>query len=175
MINPRLLLKHIIRPVLAGMEEFDPGISRSPVDFFLLGTAVQETMLRTRAQYGNGPAKSLWQIEPATANDVFDRYIIKRPGLHHYISNLSTFNRAVMEEIEVNDFFACAVARCIYRYRPGWVDSPLSSWDLAVWWKNRYNTVAGKGNPKSFEFLYNRHVLPIVEEELDSGNLEAKR
>ena len=58
---------NIIRPVLLVIG----GESRA-AENLILGTALQESNLRYLRQLGDGPARGVYQMEPATHDDIWD-------------------------------------------------------------------------------------------------------
>ena len=64
-MNPTQFLKYVITPTLADLDMYSPAAA-----MLLLGTAVTESNLEYLRQLPDGPALSVYQIEPATARDV---------------------------------------------------------------------------------------------------------
>lgn len=119
----------------------------------MVGTALVESGLKYRRQVGGGPARGLFQIEPATFHDVYRRYLPRRTGLLCRVNGLLRPNREPLEQLADNDRFACAIARLKYWMCP----LPLPDADdapaLAAYWLRHYNA-GGKGTVEKFLAAY---------------------
>jgi hypothetical protein len=145
------LLECIIRPVLQELR-----LGGSVAELLVLGTAAQESELGLRLRQAHGPAVGLYQIESATAQEIFTRYPYAiRPWLMPGFSYL--------EQLVGNPYLGTAVCRMIY-YR---VQEPLpdraSLTALGVYWKAHYNTPAGAGTVAQFIANYHRCVPGVLE------------
>lgn len=145
MINRWQFCEHIIKPTLQYMNLYSLDAEK-----LLLHTAYIESRLTFLKQVG-GPALGVYQIEPATHDDIFKNYI-----------NFRTELRDMMREIETRDFpsghqalignlyYATAIARIHYLRVP----HPLPKWDdiiaQAEYWKTFYNTPLGRGTVEKF-------------------------
>ena len=56
--------------IAADIFEGDEGKTRKQLIQYLSHTGAVESLYKTKIQYGNGPARSYWQVEPKTAMDV---------------------------------------------------------------------------------------------------------
>ncbi|MDX1428656.1 MAG: hypothetical protein R3282_00145, partial [Rhodothermales bacterium] len=74
--DARRLLIDAIRPALAALEKKGRASEE-----LLLGTAIQESLLEFRRQLGGGPARGLFQMEPATHDDCWENYLNFRRSL----------------------------------------------------------------------------------------------
>ena len=143
-----IFLNHTIRPALLSL----PALGRIPLwstaaGELLLGTAIAESDLRHRKQFPHGPARSFFQMEPDTHDDIWNNYLKYKPKLGEAIISLMTSPDAdKLLELEKNDKYACAMARAHYARvskalpKAGDVDA------MAQYWKRYYNTKGGKGN-----------------------------
>lgn len=128
-MNPSLLKSLIIEPVLHHLDWPQPR-ERALI---LCAIAIQESGLRDRRQYPNGPARSWWQIEPLTCEDC-----VKRCEPVKLFWKSLTMDGRVTDLLEYNDIAACAVAAGILRLTPGLLpavgDVP-QAWEyyLAAW------------------------------------------
>ena len=73
-ISPDQLRREVIRPALAVLD-----LHSDAAEALVLATAGVESNLTWLVQHGGGPARGLWQIEPATASDLFETYLAYRP------------------------------------------------------------------------------------------------
>jgi hypothetical protein len=109
----------------------------------VLGTALVESRARYIKQLGTGPALGIFQMEPATHDDIWDNYLSYRTDLANQIKELVRVTEA--GEMIGNLYYAAAMCRVHYRR----VRSPLpeagNALDMACYWKNHYNTALGAG------------------------------
>lgn len=131
-----IFCNHVIRPALQSINLWSPEAEE-----LLLGTAIVESDLLHRKQLGSGPARSFFQMEPITHDDIWNNFLKYKPDLARAISSLITSPDAdKLVELEKNDPYACAMARAHYAR----VTSPLPKAGdveaMAKYWKNHYNT-----------------------------------
>ncbi len=128
----------------------------------LLGTVAQESGARFLAQYPTGPALGLFQIEPATLDDLEENFLRARPELARRMGGLYAAWPERKLQLASNLIFAAAVCRLIYWRAP----DPLPAADdidgLGKYWKRFYNTAGGAGAVAEFVANYRRLVLPIL-------------
>lgn len=138
------LLSKVIVPTLTAID-LDSSAART----ILLGTCAQESRMgEYRRQIGGGPALGIFQVEPATAADTWDNYIMFRPALRKAVGILLGDGDRIAA-LEHNDIYSCAIARIIYRRAP----TPLpDSNDLdaqAAYYVRWYNR-GGKATVKEY-------------------------
>jgi len=127
----------------------------------LLGTAIQESRLTYLKQKGGGPALGLFQIEPATLNDIYYRYL-KRDDKKELLGRVQQFTTTnnILDQLVSNIPFAVLIARIRYLMSP----EPLPAYDdldsLAAYWKAHYNC-GGKGHAHEFVENYKRYALGV--------------
>lgn len=144
--TPAQLLDVVIRPALKLI-----GKHSESAEQLLLGTAIQESRLKYRRQLGNGPARGIFQMEPATHNDIWLNYLKYHPVLGDLIASLLTRKDAdKVAELETNDAYACAMARMVYARAKPALPNPGDIHGHAAYWKQHYNTPLGKGTPEEF-------------------------
>lgn len=135
-------LKYVIRPVL---DHLDMGGERA--ETLILGTALVESNLEALQQYEGGPARGVYQMEPATYNDIYDNYLVYRPDLAKKVAAFAGTNIIGADEMRGNLNYATAMARIHYRRVP----EPLPPVDrsdlMAEYHKKYYNTILGKTDP----------------------------
>ena len=145
---------HVVRATLTQMKMWS-----SAAEELLLGTAVQESGLRYLRQFNAGPARGVYQVEPATHDDIVKRYLKRRPVLRKRVDALAASEPSRIDQLATNLAYATAVCRLRY-----WMDpEPLPEADdidgLAAYWKRVYNTPRGKGKASEFAANYRRHVI----------------
>lgn len=125
------LLKYVIRPALANLAEYEPRMQSEAAERLLLLTAAHESRLGRWLVQRNGPAKSIYQMEPPAIQDATETLaklwqrssqwppIWAPDGGGDLISNLH---------------YATVIARCYYWRQPAALpnaDNPLA---LAEYW-----------------------------------------
>lgn len=123
----------------------------------LMGTAAQESHLgRYRKQLGGGPALGIFQMEPATFDDIVKNYLRYKPELAARIERVARISRFKAEDLENNDLLATCMARVHYLRVREAIPSDLEGW--ARYWKQYFNTPLGKGTEEEFIANYKRFV-----------------
>jgi hypothetical protein len=150
-INPNTFAATVIAPALQSIDMFSLAAQQ-----LLLGTAIQESKLSARVQIGGGPALGLYQMESATANDIWDTYLKFRPELAGKVGALLSDPKAdKATDLINNDQYASAMARVRYARVP----EPLPPLNdipaMAAYWKKYYNTPLGAGSPDEFVASWN--------------------
>lgn len=144
MLDPAQFRAGALRPALRRIGLWSPA-----AEALLLGTALVESGLVWLRQRGGGPARGLYQVEPATHDDIWDRFLAHRPGLAGRVGGLAAPQPRV-EQLEWNLGYASAIARLVYYRRP----EPLPAADdleaLAAYWKAHFNTARGRGRSADF-------------------------
>lgn len=145
----------IIRPTLQKIGHWSQAAEN-----LLLGTAIQESMAFTFIrQYPAGPGKGVYQIEPATHEDIYKNFLAFRENLNNSIIKIRgiwNLDNALMFNFE----YATAIARIVYLRRPEPLphDDPDNPEKLAKLWKIGFNTIKGKGKPEEFVEKYEMYV-----------------
>jgi len=149
MLDPAQFTKHIIRPALEAIDLYSEAAAE-----LLLGTAIQESRLTYLKQIGGGPALGVFQMEPATHDDLYTNFLAYKQKLSAKVGQLIVTPIPAAEMIW-NLYYAAAMARIQY-YRDS---APLpEAGDIsrqASYWKRVYNTTAGAGTEA--EYLENWH------------------
>lgn len=159
MIPPAQFLEHVIRPTLDHLAVAEPKLGTEASARLLLGTAIAESNLAALAQHGDGPALSFFQIEPATFDDIYERYLRIRTGFLVAVQDFLVPAFTPLEQLAGNPYFACAIARMKFWMAP----APLPDADdidaLGRYWKTVYNTAAGAGTASHWAYLYRKCVF----------------
>jgi len=129
----------------------------------LMGTAVHESEGLRYLQQKHGPALSLWQIEPTTADDaierggVWGRIVLESMGI-------PTKQPVPWEKVLPGSLYAGAVlARLIYFLKPFHI-SELGAGapeQCARIWKRYWNTPAGAGTEEEFLKHWRLYLLDL--------------
>ncbi len=156
-LSPLHLRLFVIGPTLARLAGPDaPGIDNPAAVELLLGTAAQESGFRALDQFTGrgdrtlGPAYGLFQIEPATLDDLYRNYLAYKPELRGRLNRLLAPDPDAATQLATNLAYATAVARLCYYRSPVRLAAPGDVEGHARVWKQVYNTRLGKGRPEDF-------------------------
>lgn len=129
----------VIRPALEALH-----LHSVAAEELVLGTALQESGLRYLQQLGGGPALGLWQMEPATHDDLWTNFLNYRPDLAERVRSLCA--TPICEALAGNLWYAAAMCRLHYFRRPEPLPEAGNITNMASYWKRFYNTSGGKGS-----------------------------
>lgn len=154
MINPNQLRLNVVRPILRAADLWSPAAEN-----LLLGTAAQESgMGQYLVQLGGGPARGIFQMEPATLNDIRNNYLAYRTGLRDQISAYIIEALSPDDNLVFNLAYATLMCRVHYLRKPASLPDANDVQGMAEYWKRHYNTPLGKGSVREFVENYNRYV-----------------
>lgn len=140
-VSPKKLREQIIEPVLEGL---DPDVPYSVQAMeLLLGTAAAESHFKYTQQLGGGPARGLWQMEPATERD-HKEWLKNHPELQQKVLGWKP------NDLKTNQSYACAMARIHYWRVPVKLPAAGDVEGQARYWKRWYNTYLGAGTPEHY-------------------------
>ncbi len=128
----------------------------------VLGTAIAESGLQYLHQIGGGPACGLFQMEPATETDLWNRIVAPNPILKLAMLKLISGSGPIIgDTITWNLQYAAAMCRLKY------YDSPLAlpantATALATYWKTIYNTSLGAGSVDAAHVAYFQQALDVA-------------
>lgn len=114
--------------------------SENAVNLLML-TAAQESHLGTYIKQIKGPARGIFQMEPATERDIYDNFLAYKPQIASKIRALTTDDGP--DNLLSNLAYQIAMARVHYFRSPRALGSQTTEW--AATWKAVYNTPLGKG------------------------------
>lgn len=153
MIRPAEFRLMVVRPALTHV-----GLWSEAAENLLLGTAVQESGLRHLRQIGNGPARGLYQIEPATEDDVWRNFLAYRRALAERVGTLLAPAPSRVEQLVTNMAYATAIARLVYLRDPAPLPDAGDVPGLARTWKRCFNTEKGGGSAAAFILNYKEYL-----------------
>lgn len=159
-MNPKQLLKEVIRPTLQKM-----GAHSLAAERLVLGTIYKESHGVYLRQLGHGPALGIIQMEPATYHDIWRNFLRYRSDLTERIVVLASVDsiseNAVPHPRELITNLSFAVAMCRAHYMR--VSEPLPHASdiaaLASYWKRYYNTRHGAGTAQEFVDNFPREII----------------
>lgn len=157
-INSHHLRTCIVRPVLKHLDLWSPVAEN-----LLLGTAAQESAMGTYLDQHDpdvpGPAVGIYQMERATYDDLWARFIW--PHFFPQIRKFLPFGLVdeQFQQMQGNLYFATVMARLkYYSAKPPLPDDPTNIEALARYYKKYYNTPLGKATEEQFIQNYRRYV-----------------
>lgn len=158
--------EEVVRPTLHDLKMYSPVAEN-----LIMGTAAQESGFSYIKQLGGGPALGMFQVEPATAEDILFRYLKTRKDLRarferavqvvppHNIDWDNTTIGMVSQRLVYDLRFGVALCRLRYWMMPE--KMPARADDLlglARYYKAHYNTPLGKATEHEFMSNYRRYV-----------------
>jgi len=134
----------------------DKFASESAVDL-VLATGIVESRYEYIRQMGDGPARSFWQVEPATCVDNLAHYLKHRPELMRKCADASmvdikhwqNYDEKIWADI-LEKNIASGIIHCRLKYWRVPKKMPSSIEGQADYWKKYYNSELGKGDPEHF-------------------------
>ena len=140
------------------LKELEPEIPYSKeAEELIMLTAATESNLGEYLEQVKGPAQGVFQVEPATHEDIWDNYLKYKPALQKKILSFGTIGVS-QYDLRYNLIYQTAICRVHY-YRS---KKPLPTMDpvsLATVWKSTYNSSLGKGTVAHAVEKYKKYVL----------------
>lgn len=153
MIRSHDLRVYVVRPTLEKMDMWSESAEE-----LLMGTAAVESDLGYFLKQVRGPARGIYQMEPATETDIWDNYILFRPELMAIMTSVGHPLMPDDDSMIFNLEYATAMCRLHYRRVP----TALPRFDdlkgLERYHKVHYNTHKGKTEEGEFRAKYKRLV-----------------
>jgi hypothetical protein len=138
-IHPGQLRELVIRPALESLDLYSLAAEE-----LVLGTACQESHCgRYLHQLGAGPACGIFQMEPATHDDLWENFINPRSMLREGLKGISLIQTA--DEMCFNLMYAAAMCRVHYYRVKAALPTAGNLNGQAHYWKKYYNTELGAG------------------------------
>ena len=153
MLDPQMLTNNVIAPVLRRLQLYSPAAVE-----LVLGTAMQESKLRWLVQLGGGPGRGLWQMEPATHDDIWKNFLAYQKPLADRVTRYKGVwslspqlgDPYDVDELVGNLFYACAMCRVHYYRQKEELPEAGNLSGQARYWKKYYNTPLGAGTPEEY-------------------------
>lgn len=151
MIDPKQFVELVIRPTLLEAGLWSPWAER-----LLFGTALVESNLTWIRQTPAGPALGVYQMEPATHDDIWANWLAHKPALNatarrfSRASSVPGMARPQADEMVSNMAYATIMCRIHYYRARFMIPTESAPESLARIWKTHYNTHLGAGRPEEF-------------------------
>lgn len=149
-IHAKQLRECIIRPVLR-----DLGLYSEAAEELLMLTAATESLCGKYLHQVGGPALGIYQMEPATHDDLWVNYLKYKPALSEKVARYGHEAR----ELPGNLYYATAMARIHYLRRPEALPSAMDERALASYWKAHFNTHLGAGTVEKAIENYRQYAI----------------
>lgn len=147
MLNPTHVKQYVVEPALAAL---GPRYHSPAAVQLLMGTAIQESNLTFLHQLGGGPAIGLFQMEPATHEDIWTNFLAYRDNLASKILKGDIALTAKPEEMAWNLRYAAVMCRVHYFRRPEALPDFNDIHGQAAMWKQHYNSYLGAGTEEEY-------------------------
>lgn len=148
-LNAHQLAAIIIKPALVNI-----GYWSEAAEELLLGTAIQESNLTFLHQQGGGHAVGLWQMEPATHDDIWKNYLASKVKLG--LSILGNYHIPDANRAAYDLRYAAAMCRVHYLRVPEALPVVGDRAGQSAYWKRWYNTIHGAGTVQEYLSNWNR-------------------
>jgi len=140
----------VIRPTLERFNELldKPIRLDDSVVELLLGTACHESLCGYYLKQVKGPALSIFQVEPATHDSIWENYLHYRQNVRESVHAFTSKLYPDPTEMIWNLAYATIMARLVYLPVPEPIPDDLEGW--ATYWDTHYNKNPHKGTPAEF-------------------------
>lgn len=141
-LDAKQLRRYVIRPALKHIQ-----LHSMAAENLVLGTALVESRGVYLRQLNDGPALGIFQMEPATAQDIHANFLRFNRDLAALVQELTT-RTTVDDDSELvgNLYYAAAMCRVHYRRVREALPDSGDAVAMARYWKQHYNTVLGAGS-----------------------------
>jgi len=126
------------------------GLDSEDARNLIYRTGKAESGYKTLQQYGGGPALGFFQMEPNTALDIWNNYVMYRPKYRDKLYSLGFDDGALEFCLLSNIGLQAAFCRLHYRRVPSALPASDNLEGQARYWKKYYNSDLGKGTIKHF-------------------------
>jgi hypothetical protein len=157
MIEPAIARDTYVVPALNKL-----GLYSLEAEKLLMGTAAIESNFQNFVQFGGGPARGMFQMEPATFDDILDRFLgeASHAALKAAVVSTATASPPAFSELTANHLFAAAMARAKYYSIAAAIPAGLN--DQANYWWTYYNGRAPHGlKPDNYLASWNTYCAAL--------------
>ena len=139
-LNIQQLKYDVVEPALAAL-----GLMSTAALNLVTGTALVESQAAYVKQNGGGPALGLWQVEPATEQDIWTNYLAYQHDLSARVRGLLA-GGATTPQLVGNLPYCAAICRLKYLRAPGALPAAKDAAAMAAYHKTIYNSSLGAAN-----------------------------
>lgn len=144
--------EHVVIPTLKYLDSEIP-YSDEAVDLLMLTCGHESKGGRFLTQSGGGPARGVYQMELATARDIWNNFLCYQDGLEIYMYGLGSRKGILEQDLITNSAYATAMARTHYYRVPQAIPTKSDSGyldKLGRYAKKYYNTPLGKATASKY-------------------------
>ncbi|MES2356254.1 MAG: hypothetical protein V4568_17985 [Pseudomonadota bacterium] len=156
MLNNNQFRSHIIKPSLLPLDLWSPEAEN-----LLVMTMAHESLGGTYLAQVGGPALGIYQMEPATHNDIWATNLRGANDMYKVLASkimlsCNFLKQPYSEEMVSNLKYATIMARIFYLRCPESIPSDISA--LGAYCKKYWNTSKGKATAAEYQTDYNRFI-----------------
>lgn len=152
MFNQKQLRELIVRVTLKGL-----GMWNEYAEELMIGTVAAESKGGTYLVQQNGPALGIFQMEPKTHDDIWQKWLPNHPAIAANLMSTCMISMKPASGMMVNNLlYACAMARIEY-FRNSVEPIPSKLEEQAAYWLKYYNC-GGEGTIEKYLEAYNNFI-----------------
>lgn len=156
-MKSEVLINDIIAPALKHLAHAKPGIDSKGAKQFMLAVAAQESHVGVYFRQIKGPAQGIWQVEPATEQDVYENYLGYQTELADWVAKL--LPQIMLKNPLVScPLYCCGIARLVVYRQP---DAMPEFGDRDGMWelyKKYYNSYLGAATQEEWNHNWESYV-----------------
>lgn len=153
-MRPQVLLECFIAPTIKELSGYAEGLGGPATAQLMLVTAQVESRCGANFEQINGPAKSPWQLEPDTVQDLYENFLDYRPRLANMLDQFKhPFDSG--HTLVTNPLYACALARLVYYRYPEPMPELNDCDGMWEFYKKRYNSSEGATTKAQWDTAWN--------------------
>ena len=167
-IQSQVLAKEVIAEMGVNKQQFRDLItntlkkahlhSEAAVELLML-TAAQESHLGEYIRQIKGPARGMFQMEPATEVDLWNNYIRYKPELAAAIKDITGVSGPDPDALESDLAYQILMSRILYLRKPEALPTAGDITGMATYWKKHYNTMLGAGTAAEAAQNYRKYCV----------------
>jgi len=142
----RQIRDYIVRPTLEEIGYYSKSAER-----LIIGTGLAESGFKYVRQLHKGPARSWYQMELATHDDIWRNFLKFKKQVESGVEHLLVPGLTRAQQLHGNAYYATAMCRVHYLRVPARLPDADDLNGLAEYWKKYYNTVLGAGTVSGFK------------------------
>lgn len=152
-MNPQ----QVRRAIRETLNRARPDLYSPAVENLLFGTAAHESGGFQYIWQIDGPARSIFQMEPETLDDLYEHFLRFKPALHRILERLRPPAMTRAEALTYCLAYAILAARLHYYRYPEPIPQADDLEGMAKLYKQRWATAKGEGSEQDFIDAYERY------------------